>query len=210
MDEIPSVEAIRELASALRLCGFAYRRVNVFCKGECKPNTIAGNTRALWERAGVLLFNARTPFDNRRMDRVAAIPSERLDLATLQSIRPADTIMGMRFLAALNRGFQLFFDNAHRDHPESLVRDELAIVAQELDALASELEGPPGEAGGDVEWVRADDAARWSGLDTGTILKQAKARGWQTKKSGRMNCYRLTDLKQYRPDKTWQAKEGRA
>lgn len=56
--------------------------------------------------------------------------------------------------------------------------------------------------------IRADEASRLSRLDADTIRKRARRDGWTTKKSGRMNCYRLEDLERTWPSRRFRPDSG--
>lgn len=58
-------------------------------------------------------------------------------------------------------------------------------------------------------WIRADEAARNSGLSADSIRKRATREGWKVTKSGQMNCYRLEDLQVAWPNKDFSSDNGR-
>lgn len=57
-------------------------------------------------------------------------------------------------------------------------------------------------------WVRADTASRESNLHADTIRKRAQKEGWEVRKAGAMNAYRLADLKSAWPDKRFLPEES--
>lgn len=57
-------------------------------------------------------------------------------------------------------------------------------------------------------WVRADTASRMSNLHPDTIRKRAQKEGWEVRKAGAMNVYRLADLESAWPDKTFLQEAG--
>lgn len=57
-------------------------------------------------------------------------------------------------------------------------------------------------------WVRADTASRMSTLHPDTIRKRAQKEGWEVRKAGAMNVYRLADLESAWPDKTFLPEAG--
>lgn len=56
-----------------------------------------------------------------------------------------------------------------------------------------------------VQWVRSDDAAKRSELSPDAIRKRAERENWETKRSGRMLCYRLDLLETAWPNKSFRA-----
>ena len=69
--------------------------------------------------------------------------------------------------------------------------------------------GQEGESGGHAVWMRADEAAKSSGLSADSIRKRAAREGWKVQKSGQMNCYRAEDLQRASPNRSFSSDNDR-
>ncbi len=53
------------------------------------------------------------------------------------------------------------------------------------------------------EWIRSDEAAKRTDMSPDAFRSRANRKGWPTKRSGRMRCYRLSDLQAAYPNKNF-------
>lgn len=77
---------------------------------------------------------------------------------------------------------------------------------QDIEAAIASSHAPQSTPNTD-RWVRADTASRASSLSPDTFRKRAHREGWEVRKAGGMNAYRLADLEAAWPDKAF-VREG--
>lgn len=109
--------------------------------------------------------------------------------ATHGSDDPVIRNLRLKFLDARNAPKD--WDQNKASHRDFLKRVEMGKTARARFASLEEQDA----------WVRADTASRNSNLDAGTIRKRAHREGWEIRKAGSRNVYKLADLQRAWPDR---------